>query len=179
MIGQFNKYGLTFRTVEEEDAFFILELRNNQVLSRFLSPTNPDVEQQKEWIRCYKQREEQNEEAYFISLDDKGGRQGLNRLYNYEKDCYEIGSWLYKPGLDMSVAILGDLAARDYGFETLGFSTCKFEVRKANLSVVKYHLRFNPEKIGETDFDYYFSLSYDNYKKQRDKLLKILDNGAR
>ncbi len=175
MILPFRKFGLTFRTVEEEDASFILGLRNNEIRSRFLSPTNPDLEKQKEWIRLYKQREEKNEEAYFISLDEKGGKQGLNRLYNYKKDCFEIGSWLYKPGLEMSVAILGDLAARDYGFETLGFSTCTFEVRKANLSVVRYHVSFKPEKIRETDINYYFRLSYENYKKQRDKLLNILN----
>lgn len=179
MIKPFTKYGLHFRTVEEDDAAFIVELRNDEVLSRFLSPTSPDVNDQKDWIRNYKHREERNEEAYFVSLDENGGRQGLNRLYNYDDDCFEIGSWLYKSGLDMSVAILGDLAARDYGFEILGFTKCTFEVRKANLSVVKYHLGFKPEKFRETDIDYYFRLSYENYKKQRDKLLKILLNGSR
>lgn len=178
MIGPFKKYGLTFRPVEEKDAPFILELRTNELLSRFLSPTNPGLGEQVKWIRCYKKREAQNTEAYFISLDDKGCKQGLNRLYNYEKDSFEIGSWLYKPGLNMSVAILGDLAIRDYGFETLGFSNCRFVVRKANLSVVKYHLGFKPEKIRETEVDYFFRLSYNNYRQQRDKLLKVLHYGA-
>jgi RimJ/RimL family protein N-acetyltransferase len=174
MISPFKKYGLTFRTVEEDDASFILELRNNKLLSRFLSPTDPDIEKQLKWIRSYKQREQQNKELYFISLDDKGDRQGLNRLYDYEADCFEIGSWLYKPGLDTYTAIRGDLAARDYGFEILSFSYCKFGVRRANLSVVKYHLGFNPEKTGETPNDIFFRLSYDNYRKQRNKLLKII-----
>lgn len=176
MIAPFNKYGLTFRTVVEEDAAFILELRNNELLSRFLSPTNNDVEQQKEWIRAYKQREEQNEEVYFVSLDDKGDRLGLNRLYNYDKNSFEIGSWIYKPGLDMSVAILGDLTARDYGFETLGFLSCRFRVRKINVSVIKYHLGFNPQRTGESELDYYFELGYDGYKIYRNKLLKMLTN---
>lgn len=174
MISSFKKYGLTFRTVVEEDAPFILELRTNAALSKYLSDTHPNIQQQLDWIKAYKQREKQNEEVYFISLNDKGDRQGLNRLYNFEKDCFEIGSWIYRPGLDTSVAILGDLAARDYGFETMGFSYCKFMVRKANLSVVKYHLRFKPEKTGETEIDYFFRLSYDGFRKQRDKLLRIL-----
>lgn len=178
MISQFKKYGLTFRTVEEEDAPFILELRSNKALSRFLTATDPDLEKQVEWIRSYKQREQQNEEVYFISLDNKGDRQGLNRLYNYEPDCFEIGSWLYKPGLEKYVSIRGDLAVRDYGFETLGFTHCKFAVRKANLSVVRYHAGFKPEKTGETEIDYFFRLSYDNYRRHRDKLLKIMSCGA-
>jgi len=178
MITQFEKYGLWFRTVEEDDAAFILALRNDPVLSRFLSPTNPSVEQQKAWIRKYKEREDENQEIYFISQHRTGEKLGLNRLYNYEKDCFEIGSWLYKAGPDMSVPILGDFAARDFGFETLGFAFCKFEVRKQNLSVVKYHLGFKPERTGESELDYYFRLSYDAYKKHRDKLLKILNYGA-
>lgn len=175
----FTKYGLTFRTVEEEDAPFILELRNNKSLSRFLSATDPHIEKQVEWIRNYKEREAQNEEYYFVSFNDKLQRQGLNRLYNFEQDSFEIGSWVYKPGLNMNVAILGDFAARDYGFETLGFSSCRFFVRKANVSVVKYHLGFDPEITGETEMDYFFRLSYHNYKKRRDRLLKIMNVESR
>jgi RimJ/RimL family protein N-acetyltransferase len=163
--------------VEEEDAGFIVELRTDPNLSRFLSPTNPNIEEQKAWIAKYKLREEQGEEYYFLCLNEDGEKLGLNRLYNFEKDCFEIGSWLYKPGLPMSMAVLGDLTIRDYGFENLGFDQCKFEVRKANLSVVKYHLAFKPEKVGESELDYYFRLSYDRYKIHRDKLLKILNHG--
>ena len=175
MVLPFYKYGLRFRTVEVEDAAFIVELRNDEALARFLSKTSPDVEHQKEWLREYKKREELNQEAYFVALDKNQKRLGLNRLYNFEEDCFEIGSWIYSAGLDLSTPILGDLAVRDYGFETLGFSTCRFVVRKANLQVLKYHVGFNPRQDGETDLDYLFSLSYENYKKQRDKLLKLLD----
>lgn len=173
----FRKFGLLFTTVKEEDASFIIELRNDPLLSRFLSATSADLQQQKEWIKKYKLREDQNEEIYFICSNTEGVKQGLNRLYNFEDDCFEIGSWLYKPGLNMSIPILGDLAARDFGFDTLGFKSCKFEVRKKNLSVLKYHLAFKPERIGESDLNYYFRLSYESYKQHHDKLLKLLNYG--
>jgi len=176
MIEQFTRYGLTFRTVEEADASFILALRTDAVLSRFLSSTEPGIATQKEWIREYKKRENRNEEVYFVSLNWQGERQGLNRLYNYKDDCFEIGSWLYKAGLDISVPVLGDLAARDYGFERLGFACCNFGVRKDNLAVLKYHQGFKPEKTGESELDYYFRLSYDDYKTHRNKLLKLLNH---
>jgi len=175
----FEKFGLFFRPVEEYDATFILNLRTNPLLSKFLSETVPNIQGQKEWIRKYKNREKQNQEIYFIASDKIGGKLGLNRLYNFEKNCFEIGSWLYKPEIEMSIPILGDLACRDFGFEVLGFPFCKFEVRKKNLSVVKYHLAFNPEKIAESDLNYYFKLSQKNYKQHRDKLLKILSYGQK
>jgi len=173
----FTKFGLLFTTVKEEDAAFILELRNDPMLSRFLSTTSVDLQQQKEWIKKYKLREDQNEEVYFICSNTRGSKLGLNRLYNFEDDCFEIGSWLYKPGLNMSIPILGDLAARDFGFDILGFKFCKFEVRKKNLSVLRYHLAFKPERIGESELDYYFKLSYESYRQHRNKLLKLLSHG--
>jgi RimJ/RimL family protein N-acetyltransferase len=179
MIEQFEKYGLKFRTVDATDAEFIIELRSDPALSKFLSPTKPDLNQQKNWIEKYKEREARNEEAYFISIGDNGERLGLNRLYHYEEDSFTVGSWLYKRGLEMSIPILGDFAAREYGFEALGFSYCKFDVRKANQQVLKYHLGFKPERLYETELDYFFKLSYNNYRMQRDKLLKILNYGSK
>jgi hypothetical protein len=74
----------------------------------------------------------------------------------------------------MRAPILGDLAIRDYGFEVLKFRNCHFEVRKENLTVVRYHRNFAPELTGEDDLNYYFKLSYENYLIQRTKLLKFL-----
>jgi RimJ/RimL family protein N-acetyltransferase len=179
LILPFHKYGFIFRTVEEDDAEFILELRTNEKLAKHLSPTAASVETQKEWIISYKKREDSGMEAYFIATNNTGERFGVNRLYNFDESSYEIGSWLYKQGLDLSVPILGDLSVRDYAFEFLGYDACRFEVRKANLAVVKYHLAFRPEKVFEDELNYYFRLDYEAYKKHRDKLLKILNYGHR
>ena len=168
---------MSFKPVDVDAAAFILELRTDAALSKYLSSTNVDLKSQQEWILSYKQREAEGTEAYFIALDATGERVGLNRLYNFDANSFEAGSWLYKRNLDMSVPILGDLAARDYGFETLNFSFCRFEVRKENKSVINYHLGFKPEKIGEDDLNFYFKIDYTAYKIRRDKLLKILHYG--
>ena len=52
----YQKYGIQLKPVEESDADFIIELRTNNQKSRFISATNPDVTQQKEWIKNYKIR---------------------------------------------------------------------------------------------------------------------------
>lgn len=51
------RYGLYVRLVLEDDAEFINSLRRDLKLSRFISPTEDNVDIQKEWIRNYKQRE--------------------------------------------------------------------------------------------------------------------------
>lgn len=173
---QFEKYGFTFRLVELEDAAFIVGLRSNEKLSRFLSTTSPEVADQQKWISQYKIREGLSMEFYFITLDENGNKIGLSRIYNMlpEASSFEIGSWLYHPDAPMRAPILGDLAIRDYGFEVLNFQNCHFEVRKENLSVVRYHRNFSPELTGEDDLNYYFRLSYENYLIHRSKLLKSL-----
>ena len=62
------KYGLKARLVEEQDAAFILSLRTDPKLSRFLHPTENDEEKQRAYIRGYKEREKQGKDYYFILL---------------------------------------------------------------------------------------------------------------
>ena len=60
------KYGLVARFVKEDDAAFIVQLRTDPILSRFLHATDSSVEKQKEWIHSYKERESRGEDYYFI-----------------------------------------------------------------------------------------------------------------
>ena len=170
----FKKYGHIFKLVDKEDAQFIVDLRTDSTLSRFLSQTTNSVTDQEKWIENYKVRKSNKKEYYFITLNKKGDRLGLNRLYNFDEKSFEIGSWLFLPNLVDSSSIIGDIAARDFGFEVLNFEYCRFEVRKLNKSVVRYHLNYGPEKIGEDDLNFYFKLGKEKYIKHRDKLLNIL-----
>ena len=50
------RYGLTVRLVDEDDAEFIYTLRTNSKLSRYISNTDEILENQVEWIKKYKIR---------------------------------------------------------------------------------------------------------------------------
>jgi hypothetical protein len=170
----FLKYGLKFRTVEIEDAQFILQLRNDEWRNKYLNPTSSSITEQEEWLKKYKERERNSNEYYFISEDLNGNKLGLNRIYNMCGEVFEIGSWLYSKETIPYAAILGDLAIRDYGFEILNYCFCRFDVRKGNLSVLKYHNGFKPILIDEDAINYYFELHYNSYKIYRDKLIKAI-----
>jgi hypothetical protein len=172
-----NKYGCHFRLVDVEDAEFILLLRNNKKLSKHLSPTSTDIEVQKSWIKNYKIREKNGKEFYFICLSpDKKFKLGLNRIYNFNREKFEIGSWLFSKQSEAGNSIICDLFSRTLAFEVLNFNICVFEVRKENKSVVNYHRRFSPKIVNEDDLNYYFELDFPNFEKQRNKLLNILYN---
>ena len=167
----FKNFGLTFRTVVESDAGFILNLRNDSELSKHLSFVPSSLKLQIDWIDQYKKKEAVGAEFYFITEDSNGNPLGLNRLYNFEGESFEIGSWIFNKNLEISIPILSDLAIRDYGFEVLKFKSCHFNVDKKNKSVLKYHKMFNPNLVNETENAYFFTLDYASYKITRDKLL--------
>jgi hypothetical protein len=72
------------------------------------------------------------------------------------------------------LAIKAWLLSVEYGFEKLGFSTCLFDVRKKNTSVLYFAYLFHPEKINEDELNYYFSLNKDTFHKYREKVVKLL-----
>ena len=60
------RYGLNVRLVEEKDAGFILSLRTNPKLSRYIHNTDDSLDKQRQWIRDYKKRELEGKDYYFI-----------------------------------------------------------------------------------------------------------------
>ena len=168
-----SKYGLHARLVEESDAEFILSLRTNETLSRFLHPTDDDVEKQREWIRSYKEREARGEEYYFI-YDVDGKPLGVNRIYSIKgKECTG-GSWICRPQSDYKKAIATLLFIRDIMFETLGFEKELFDVRKENHNVIKTHKMMGATITGESDIDYFFELGKDKYFESRNRIISLL-----
>ena len=169
----FKKYGIIQRFVDESDAEFILQLRKDAKLSRFLSKTDPDFNNQIEWIKCYKEREKKKLEYYFITVNEDGERFGVVRLYNIKENFFTAGSWLFKQNAPIHYSILSDIMNREFGFSVIGSDYCHFDVRKSNKSVIKYHNRFNPELIDEDDLNYYFRLSKKNFEINKLKQLKL------
>ncbi len=172
------RFGCIFMLVEEHDAEFIFKLRTNPKLSRFIHKVSNNVNDQVRWIRDYKVRELKGDEFYFLSIDSESGRrQGLNRIYNFRDNSYELGSWLYSPDNDISKSILGDIAVKEIAFDFLRFEICTFEVRKGNKSVLRYHQSYLPEFAGEDEENYYFRLDKNNFNKHKYKYLNILGYG--
>ncbi|MDY0933038.1 GNAT family N-acetyltransferase [Chryseobacterium sp. CFBP8996] len=167
------KYSIKLHTVEEEDALFIINLRTDLKRSRFISSTNSDVELQKEWIRNYKIREGKNIEFYFIATDENGEKFATYRVYNFEDDICEIGSWISKPKYNNAVnSIKVDIIMKEFVFETLQFPQLRFEVNKKNTSVIKYHKLFAPDIVNETQQNFYFVLQKENFENKRKQIFR-------
>jgi RimJ/RimL family protein N-acetyltransferase len=174
------KFNVQKRFVEVDDASFILSLRIDEKLSKYLSFTEKDLPRQVEWIKKYKLNERDKKEFYFIFNElTSQKRFGVSRIYNVEPDSFEIGSWLFSKESPEGLSILADLATRDYAFSNPNFAYCRFEVRKDNKSVVNYHRRFDPILVRENDLNYYFKLSKEKYMLFRNKILQLYTHGIK
>lgn len=150
---------IDFRLVEPDDAAFILELRLDLRASRFLSPTPPGLDGQRQWLAAYKERERQGLEYYYIIESKQRVPCGTMRLYDFREDSFMWGSWIIRPGSPARVSVESLLVMYRHGFEDLGFPESRFEVRKDNARVVAFHHRFGAKLLGEDDRTYFFGFS--------------------
>lgn len=168
------KYGVEVRLVEECDTPFILSLRADKWLTRFIHQTDNDENKQREWIKEYKIREAQGKEYYFIYSKD-GKPFALNRIYNINGLSCTSGSWLSTPGTPLELSIPTALINRDIMFDVIGLKEDNFDVRKGNLKVQKFHLMTGSVKTGETDLDILYRATPESHKKGKQSILKLLN----
>ena len=164
------RYGLDVQLVQEEDAEFIYQLRADKYLTRFISQFDGTLEDQINWIREYKKRQEAGLEYYFI-FRYKGVRQGLARLYKIEDDHFTQGSWLFTPDAVSGCSILGNIISCELGFELPGKEYMLTDARIGN-STHKYVRAYDPEIVEVTDLDIFYKIPRENYYKKKDKFIK-------
>ena len=173
------KYGLVARFVEENDAAFILKLRTDENLNKYLNHTDNNVETQKQWIREYKKRERKGEDYYFIFFKD-GEPIGLNRMYSMHDTTFTTGSWLFLPSAPFGCSFLASIMVREVAYETLGMSLedgydgCHVD----NKQVMKFNMLMGCKITGrrETGAGVFITgqFDYEGFKKGRKKILKLL-----
>lgn len=168
------KYGIDVRLVNEDDSAFILSLRTNPKLSKYLHQTDNDEEKQRQWIREYKKREADGRDYYFI-YSKYGEPFGLDRIYNINGYSCTSGSWICKPNTPLALSVATALLCREITFNILHLKEDNFDVRKGNSQVQKFNLMLGCEKIGETDLDILYKATPETYEIGKQRILKLLN----
>lgn len=171
---KYKDFGLEVRLVDERDVDYILSLRTNKLLTRFIHQTDNDREKQIEWIRSYKARESEGREYYFIYLLD-GKPVGLNRIYNIFEYYGTIGSWICNPDNEAEVSLATYILMFDLLFDHIKLDITIFDVRKENKHVWKLHKMLGALSVGESDIDYYFTLNKETYYKNRENIINLFN----
>ena len=167
--------GIRMRLAEISDAEFIVNIRTNSKLDRYISHTSSSIEDQINWIKEYKKRELEQKEFYFIFEDSNYKPWGTMSLYDLTKDSFTQGSWLCLPGNKDNIALKADLLGKEFAFEKLNYNACLFDTRKKNRRVLALNKLFCPVLIDEDDLSFFFRLDKETYYKNREKVIKLFD----
>ncbi|MCT7481729.1 GNAT family N-acetyltransferase [Aliarcobacter cryaerophilus] len=165
---------INMRTVTTEDVEFIYNMRQNQNKTKYLSKVTGTVESQKEWIKNYKQREEEKKEFYFVIESKDKEKLGLVRMYDFQDESFCWGSWLIKEDAPKTTAIESALQIYEIGFYSLGFEKSHFDVRKGNAKVIAFHQRFGAKIVDEDELDYFFNFEKSDYEITKEKYKRYL-----
>ena len=167
---------ISLKPVREEDAAFILDLRTDKELGKYLSATEYDLEKQIGWIRSYIQKEKQKDEFYFIIQENSSlNRIGTIRLYNIDKELrsFTFGSFIINKALTniKSAAPKAMNLVLNFAFEELGLEDCFFDCRIGNHKANQFYERFGAKVIKKDEIDIYYHYSKNEFKSNPDKLL--------
>lgn len=176
---EINKYGLYARLVDVEDSEYIVKLRTDEKLSRFIHATDVDVAKQIEWIRNYKKREQEGKDYYFIFYKN-GEPIGVNRIYNINEANFSTGSWVFGPNAPYGAAFLAQIIVRDLAFYDLEleYEEDPSGVYVDNVNVYKYNMIAGLKVLGHT-FDekgenLILGLSKEDYEKGKSRILRMI-----
>lgn len=164
---------ILFRNACEDDASFIVNIRNDEKKSRFISATSPDIQVQKQWLKDYQRSENQ---AYFIITNFDDEPFGTVRLYDQQGDSFCWGSWVLSSDAPSHYAIESALMVYTYALQ-LGLHNAHFDVRKGNNSVLKFHQRFGAVITQETDLDSFLTIDEEAILASLNKYRKFLPFG--
>ena len=148
-----DKYGLHARLVCEDDAAFIVKIRTNENLSRYIHKIDADVEKQKQWIRSYKEREHAGVDYYFIFFYE-GLPVGLNRIYDIKEDgTFICGSFIFDSPDYKMASFASWIIVREIAFGVLGLQMQDDYIgtHKNNKSVLAIQRMMGSKQYGERE----------------------------
>lgn len=170
---ELDRYGLHVRLVREGDAEFIVRLRTDVRLGRYIHATANDVEKQREWIKEYQKREAAGKEYYFIFETSAGNPLGVYRLYEITEESFTSGSWIFLPNAPLGASMVAFIIAREIAWEIVPNSKNLYDIKKANKSVLQFTGTFEPKLIRETEDTLYFKNTKDDFEKHKTPILRM------
>ncbi len=129
---------INLRLASENDAAFILELRLNPLLNKYIGQTDPSLEKQKEWIENSLKK---ITDFHFIIENKEGKQYGTVAIYNidYENGTAEWGRWVIKPGSFVFFPVESAVLVLNFAFTKLGLKKLTGGANNKNIQVVNFH----------------------------------------
>lgn len=165
---------VNLRSVTENDAEFILKIRNDPKISKYLPPLTVSLEQQQKWIS--KQRADKDS-FYFLLETPEGESLGTLSIYDIERDIAETGRFCSygNPFANIEACVL----MYDFIFNKLKLKSIHIWVFEDNKPVIQMNhglgFEWIERKSTNDNRNYRVGImTEDSYMKKRIKLLELL-----
>jgi len=163
---------IVLRIAREDDAEFILKLRLDPALNKFLHETDPSVEAQRAWIKM-KQGEDND---YHMIIEDKSGKRlGTVAVYNIKGKTFEWGRWVISKTAPFYAAIESAVLVYDFAFNELLLEKSIFDANNQNKNVVRFHKEFGARVMKEDEKATWFVVEKEDFKKALVKYKRFYD----
>jgi RimJ/RimL family protein N-acetyltransferase len=162
---------IVLANVQVEDAEFILSLRLDPDRSRFLTPVDPDIEKQREWIRSYLASKGQ---AYFVICDTSMRRLGTVRIHDAGGDSFSWGSWILSDGAPATAALESAVLVYHLATRIWGFRSAHFKVHRANVPVLAFHEKFGARRVSETGEEVHLRIAPEQIERSLKRYARYL-----
>jgi RimJ/RimL family protein N-acetyltransferase len=156
---------INLRLIQIEDAEFILSLRMNLQLSKYLSRVEDNIALQREWI---KNSLKKSNERYFIIENKEKEKSGTVRIYNVENGEFSWGSWIVKPEHRKYSTFESAYLSYKYAFTDLGLNLAKLDARNGNLVAINFYKRFGAKIINTDEIDTFFYYTKEDFLSRQD-----------
>ena len=170
---------ILLRSVVEEDAAFILRIRNDEKMNRFVNYVGNNMEKELQWIKEQRAREGD----YFFSIIGKSKNEMLGNIAIYNIDTEnkraELGRWVSYAASMVNIEAV--ILSHDLAFDFAGVDCVYTNTLQENRKVVNFWKHFGG--LGESDKEvgnrvfYYNQVSKEEYKKEIRKRFIILMEG--
>jgi RimJ/RimL family protein N-acetyltransferase len=129
---------LNLRISRQQDAEFILQLRLNPQLNKFIGKTDPDVEKQRQWLQ---KSLDSNNDFNFIIEDKNSIPFGTIAVYNinYSDLTAEWGRWILQPFAPFCFPIESAVLLLYFAFRKLKLRKLHGGANNLNKHIVDFH----------------------------------------
>lgn len=165
--------GIALRDASIKDAEFILSLRMDPRLNRYISKVNGELAQQEAFLESYSRNDD---EAFFVIEDEDGCSLGTIRMYDQRDDSFCWGSWIVHPDAPRKTGTRSALLLYYYAFDHLGFKRTHFDVRQLNEAVWKFHEECGAVLSRETKLDRFYILAKSTWNEKIVRYSNILQD---
>jgi RimJ/RimL family protein N-acetyltransferase len=169
---------LRLRLVTPEDATYIYQLRTSPDYNAHLSTIRGTIEDQRNWLERYKQREAEGLEYYYMIESISGVSCGLVRLYNVTDQCFTWGSWILDHNKPPKAALESAVLSMGIGLGHLELRKAFIDVRLQNSKAIRFYRRFGMREIGADKQNLYFEYTKSTFEADKWRHFRVVAGEA-